>query len=587
MKLRNGRSHQSRQALRRRCRIPNRVAKIPNERLVADLERVLDRTEPVIAFLEARLPDVGRNREVSIRTVLMCVMLLHRVHGHLRITDVDDLTMDCPREMLLRLGLVRPNGQYVNAKQVWRLFRRIVESLDPTGVAMRRTLSEDEETERRTALQWFTDRMIEASIPSWMTHDSGDYACDATMKWAFSKPPIRAMQRAPGNNRAGVNMASILPETMTLAESGFDSSDRPERNSQSQISRHDTDARLLGRTDGKGVFGYANHTVVRTGNDSGPILTERMRMTPATAHPAKSMTPLLQGLAEDRRNNPAISRRIATGQARALGKVSADCGYSQAVDEDWYLKIKAMGADPISRLHATNQAGLHLRHPEVTFCDGMPICECVPLALTEIRYPGPGASLIEIAEFSRKMEDRDARFGFRTNGATRRNGSRQFLAPHFDAKSRRGGCEYCVDASGTPVTNENTGEQRRRCCTKSSYVFNAKQLAQYQEPRYGSKPWCPDWGQRNRVEGSYSLVKNIGAVRWGDQDSHHYRGLAFETVIAALAIVVTNLEQVELWEIVEPDVARLPGRPPNPGLDQYLTTAIATAVAYPTCSDPP
>lgn len=109
--------------------------------------------------------------------------------------------------------------------------------------------------------------------------------------------------------------------------------------------------------------------------------------------------------------------------------------------------------------------------------------------------------------------------------------------------------------------------------------FTAEQLAWAQYPRYGTPAWRDRNVLRNRVEGANSLVKNTDIVRWGKQDSHHYRGRAFESIIAALAIAIVNLEQLENWEIVELDTnPNRGGRPRNPGLEQYLpaTPTIAT-----------
>ncbi|MCZ7538000.1 MAG: hypothetical protein M5T61_20085 [Acidimicrobiia bacterium] len=70
---------------------------------------------------------------------------------------------------------------------------------------------------------------------------------------------------------------------------------------------------------------------------------------------------------------------------------------------------------------------------------------------------------------------------------------------------------------------------------------------------------------RNRVEGANSLVKNTDIVRWGKQDSHHYRSRAFQkSIIAALAIAIVNLEQLENREIVELDLTPTAADAPQP-----------------------
>lgn len=588
------RTHQSRAKLRRKLKIPARAHKLPDERLIADIEAMLARAHSAIDALEARLPKTGRPRELTVHRLLLWLMVLMRTRQRLAVTDFDDLVLSAPAETGRRLGLTRADGRPFNSKQVWRLFHRVAEALDPTGTSCalepdrRPTLTAVEQDQRRAALVAFSNELIAASIPNWLDHDSGGYVVDGTTKWAFSKPRYRGLERPAGNDKTAVlTMADLAADgDIDLDAAGFADTDRPETTNKA-LSEHDPDARYLGRKADKAVFGYMLHTVVRVASDQ-PILIERGRTTTVTAHPAKSVTPILAALARDRATDPRTAARIARGDAKALGDIGADCGYSQAKVEDWYLAIRALGGNPIARLHSQNQSGVHQRHPDVTFCDGEPVCDCIPQAYTEIRHPRPGAPEEDHQAFQRAIIERDRRYGYRPNGRPRPDGSRQFLAPHHhsDRPGGPGGCEHCVDAAGHPVPDPTTGLPRPRCCTKRSYVFTAEQLALYQEPRYGTPAWRDRNVLRNRVEAGNSILKSTDIVRWGKHDSHAYRGLAFESLIAALAIAVVNLEQLENWEITE--IATHPnrgGRPRNPGLDRYLPTPLDATPA--TAHDPP
>lgn len=67
----------------------------------------------------------------------------------------------------------------------------------------------------------------------------------------------------------------------------------------------------------------------------------------------------------------------------------------------------------------------------------------------------------------------------------------------------------------------------------------AAQLGLYQEASFGSETWFDRWNPRNRVEGTYGVLKNLALVNWGRQ-YHHFVGLARESVVAAFAVMAYN-----------------------------------------------
>jgi hypothetical protein len=80
---------------------------------------------------------------------------------------------------------------------------------------------------------------------------------------------------------------------------------------------------------------------------------------------------------------------------------------------------------------------------------------------------------------------------------------------------------------------------RPPCSTKLSIKFNAVALGLYQDASFGSEDRFKLWNQRNRVEGSYGVLKNLALINWG-RDYHHFVGLARETLVAAFAIMAYN-----------------------------------------------
>ena len=61
----------------------------------------------------------------------------------------------------------------------------------------------------------------------------------------------------------------------------------------------------------------------------------------------------------------------------------------------------------------------------------------------------------------------------------------------------------------------------------------------YQDTVFGSREWSDLWNPRNRVEGSYGIIKALALVNWG-HGYHHFTGLARESVVATFAVMAHN-----------------------------------------------
>jgi hypothetical protein len=216
----------------------------------------------------------------------------------------------------------------------------------------------------------------------------------------------------------------------------------------------------------------------------------------------------------------------------------ADPAYSPNVAE-WQLPIRAMGGSAIFRLHRVNQAGRRDVRG-TTFVDGRPHCECIPNHLATLAYPKFPYLRRELDDFQADVVRRRP-FEMKPNGNYRKNGSRQFLTPHFDKATKTGGCKYCVDAFGHPVIDATTGQPLPPCCTQATHTFSGTELGMYQDAAFGTKEWEKLWNPRNRVEGSYGVLKALALVNWG-HDYHHFTGLARETLVATFAVMAYNFQ---------------------------------------------
>ena len=256
-------------------------------------------------------------------------------------------------------------------------------------------------------------------------------------------------------------------------------------------------------------------------------------MTPANALPAPAITPLLRSLHDVRTSDPAITEAPT---ARPIGYVVADPAYSPNVAH-WQLPIRALGGSAVFRLHRQNQAGRKSIRGN-TFVDGRPYCSCIPDELANLDFPKFPFTKRQLEEHQDLVELR-APFEMKPNGAYKKNGSRQFRTPHFAKATKSGGCERCVDARGHAVIDEETNQPRPPCCTQATHTFSRTELGLYQDAVFGSEGWSSLWNRRNRVEGSYGIIKALALVNWG-HGYHHFTGLARESVVATFAVMAHN-----------------------------------------------
>lgn len=101
------------------------------------------------------------------------------------------------------------------------------------------------------------------------------------------------------------------------------------------------------------------------------------------------------------------------------------------------------------------------------------------------------------------------------NTAFRKDLSRQFRFPHWDPRRRQGGCFHCVDSSRQPLIDEETGRPRPTCCQQATKVFTADELGLYQDVAFGELEWFERWNRRDRVEGTFGIMKNPSVTNWG------------------------------------------------------------------------
>lgn len=560
----------------------------------------------------------GRRSELELRTALFAYLLLADAGPNFHVINLPGLLGELPADVRRRLGVDRlvkvPNtglggtdADYVEGQVTYRqlltCLHNLADSLDPNHDDL-----DDTERTRRAQLQQqmmlcFADAPRKAMLGSWVL--DGSTALDATMKPAWERPPHRQgkVDRYGSDGDAGpppstdelrdidalvdeppdMSLLSNMVGDGDLEDFGFDPFDdstppaelpsstpripgvsRAERRKLGRAYRR-SGATLMGRK-GKEVYGYALHTTVNGG--PGPCVITHAALTPATAHPAASVLPLLRDLYDARSADPAVA---AEPSARPMGDVSADGAYSATLG--FVLGVRAMGGSPVFRLHPTKQEGFR-SVDGYRFLNGRPVCECCPADVFE-PYPAfKGRPTAAQYVKSQRIAATSKAWEWKANGPADAAGSRQFLAPHRGGgpDGGRGGCEHCVSGDGTPVFGAD-GLPKPRCCTKPTKVFNATQLIWYQDETFGSREWYSDWNVRNRAEGVFGALKNLALVNWG-RDYHHFVGQGHEALVAMFAIAVHNMRMIGSWIAEQLKVVRKGGRPA--ALPGALPSAVPT-----------
>ena len=262
-------------------------------------------------------------------------------------------------------------------------------------------------------------------------------------------------------------------------------------------------------------FGYAHHVAVLTQNEQRdndlPILAVALTTTPASAHPARSATPLLD--------------HITDHTGAALGDVLADAGYSQAASVDWTLAIRARGGDPIFRLHAGNQEGHHgvISGMRALIIDGHPYCLCLPERLRNLPRPTDLDDHEGRARWRRSAAER-ASYAYKLRSAHRAIGLR-FEAPHRD-------CRDC---------------DQRLCCHSATICIAWDELGAYQRHHYGSNAWEHSFARRNRVEGFFGILKGTTGSAALNSNSSRYWEYGKVTLAATLCAMATTHHLTARW----------------------------------------
>ncbi|MHB1988276.1 MAG: hypothetical protein ACYCSF_09860 [Acidimicrobiales bacterium] len=502
----------------------------------------MDRDKDLVRLIEKQLAanqiGDGRPREISVRSALICFVLLGLLGDNFHLIDLPVLMAAMSWRVRRQLGIDyldrRGRPKQVSYQQILRIFHAIADAFDPLAS----DISDAKANERAVALRELSFRLVQSSIS--LPRRPGDYAVDATLKWGWDRPGgLHAKIERRGRDGDGAKPLS-LSEILEGDDSGLvpdclaELRAKPARREHNGPKTWGAGSCWVGRENKrKSVYGVALHAVTLSAANSPPVI-EAVTVTPAPALPAPAVIPLLEMLHDKRKDAPG---------GRPIGDVVADPAYS-ANPVNWQLPIRHLGGSPIFRLHRQNQAGRDL-HQGVTFVDGRPYCSCIPDELADIAFPHFPSTRNQLFSYAIKVTKR-RRFEMTANTAFKADLSRQFRFPHWDPVKKRGGCHHCVDRQHDPLVDPLTGRERPICCQQATKVFSVEELGLYQDVAFGELEWFERWNRRNRVEGSFGIVKNPSVSNYG-RHYHHFVGLARETLVALFAVAAHNFHVERNW----------------------------------------
>lgn len=593
-------------------------------RLVREVADVIDADPGLVNWVEALIVASyirpGRPREFEVRTALICFVLLIVTHQNFHLVHLPELLGQMTWRVRRHLGIdyleAQGRPKQISYEQLVNVFHKIAEvfdawddNLNDTDKYPDRDLVARIRADRASNLQQFVDRLTAASTnvaPMW----SGNAAIDATMKWSHERPPgTKANSKVERRGRDGdagpaVPLSDVVDQD-TIDPTIFETSDpnlRLDHNSTAPAQTAKKTKKPAGRTrrpknwpstwslgsawagranKSKSVHGFAIHTVVRS---DGPCLVESFTVTPANGNPGEAAMPLLRRIHDRRANDDAVIAAIAVGDAHLIGDVVADPAYSMA--KGWQREIKALTGAPVFRPHRNNQEGIRI-HPigrgtragQIHILNGHPVCECLShTPLADLRYPKFPYTSEQLNTYQAEVAKINS-YEWKPHGRPLPGGKQQWNAPHHtgpDGKS--GGCPHCIT---------NSGEARQlndlpvaRCCQAKSRLVPAELLELDQGVTFGTPEWAQRWNVRNRVEGSYGVLKNL-AVTNVCRAAHTFVGLARETLVASFQVVAYNMHMLRQWrtrqQLIAPIEIDLPSAEPTTTVpvDPDTTTSAA------------
>lgn len=572
---------------------------------VRRIEELVDNSG-IVEVLEPLLPTGGRNRDLSLRTLLVGIGLVPAGNTALYVKQVHQVLLALAAPTRVRLGVTWTDAQgrerHLTLRRVEVLYGHLSALVDGSAHFANKNrpenkkLSAEELAVRNERLELVTQLLINASLPGDWT-PNGHMAIDATFVDANSRPEhtLRRRQIAKAAAKAveagrARDLPSLLTDDSELAKAlGIpDFGEDPDADA-AKLKRLRRSTRLAADPDAativaKGTLrhAYAAHlavaipseddvaarlahdTDVLAAGDQGrnpqvaapeptPHFILGMTLTASTAAPGTTATDLTRRLTEgpDATAAGVDPDTIPPVRLTPAGDTVIDRGYSEAVPETFHHPMRKLGRRLVFDLHKVRRGvtGTH-RGAVVAFGNlySPGILSYTDLLSTD--QPGPYAPWSEWQRFFADAEARN-KFRLQTNGKPDADGYVRLGCP---AQARRAtigcaerGTDNLVTSRGLLEVFVTPPAPLPDVCTKSSLTFSPDLTARTMDLEWASREWYDSFVRRRpRVEGTNGILKNPAFSALAHMNIR-VRGRAKVGLFIAFAAAISNLRAADRW----------------------------------------
>jgi hypothetical protein len=475
---------------------------------LAAAEDIID-TSGVAEAIEELLPHGVRDRQLSVRTLLLGMLLALADGRPAHLTRVHQALTSLPAADQARLGVTagwKTGPHQLTYRQTEHTFRLITAALaktEPDGAPAQ-------------VLQDACDRLLEASIPPLHKNASSSLAADWTDVESWSRPPRHDTTECADPEAAWGHRNSNLPGPK-----------------------------------GEMFFGWFLSAVVMTREDNGPAVPElarRMTVSSCRLDPARALAAVLTAMP-------------ATGIG--LGDVLADSGYAHRDARAWAIPLRQAGASLVQDLHPHDR-GPRGTHQGAIIANGNLYCPCTPGPLLELGPLPPAASSDDTAAHDARAAEL-ARHKLGRHTADDTDGYHRAACPAATGKIR---CPLRPDSmllSRDRPEILNPPEHPPACCAQHTITIGPDVAAKTRQKHdYPSPAWRHSYNRRTAAERAFSTIKDPATTTIA-RGWCRLLGLAPLMLWTCCLMVVRNQRILTTWNNRQADQTRraAAGLPPR------------------------
>jgi hypothetical protein len=466
-------------------------------------------------MFDAAMPTGGRPRQLSSRTVLLGIMIAldsgrpaHLAAAHRALSSIE----------------ASADGKFAAAsyRQIEDTFSLMCRSVDPSPVPsfkgvedagraehLRAARTGIEVDSKRAALLKLADALLEASVPEAYKSASTSLAVDWTDHETWSRP-----------------RAKYDPQPANDPDASWGHAKRNAPGAKDFV-----------------FFGYYAQVATMVPDEGGrcvPELVRRVAVEAPRLDPARVMAESLARMAAD-----GIS----------LGDVCCDCGYSNRHPATWSRPLRAAGGSLVMDLHP-NDRGQRGTFEGAICANGQLYCPATPSSLLGLGPLRRGATEEEVNLHAKRCTELGSYKLSRLSGPDA-DGYERVSCPAAAGKLRcpLKAASLALSANHPSVLEPPAGELGRCCAQLSITVPPQVNEKTRQKHDYPSALYADSYARRTAAERTYASLSDpsTGGIRRG---WCRLFGLAKNTIMYALGVVVRNVRIVESFERARAEEAR-------------------------------